>query len=240
MSAMQRVGLVALALALIVTMVFLGLWQLGVYDNKQRSDALSREHDAPVALDSVLGRDEAFPGGDSGRPVTATGRYAVARQLWVARGVAHPGRYAVTTPLVTSSGSAILVVRGEVGHIGDGAAAPSGLVSIAGILEPPTGAGTAPTRDGRIDGLETSALVNAFPMDLYDGYVVLTDSVPPSRLVRVTPPLPSASQWAGLRNLLYAFQWWLFAAFVVFMTWRMIADRTATVPAEPTSDRSTV
>jgi surfeit locus 1 family protein len=237
MSALQRVGVVALALVVIVTMVYLGLWQLGVYDNKQRSDALAREGDAPVALASVLGPDQAFPGDASGRPVTVTGEYAAHRQLWVARGIARAGRYAVTTPLVTANGSAVLVVRGEVARIGAGATVPSGPVTVTGVLEPSTQAGTSPGADGRTDGLETSALVNAFPMDLYDGYLVLTQATPRSQLRPVTPPLPSASRWAGLRNLIYAFQWWLFAAFVVFMAWRMAGDRTTPVRAEPGPDR---
>jgi surfeit locus 1 family protein len=240
MSALQRVGLAVLALVVILTMVYLGLWQLGVYDDKQRSDALARERDAPVALGSVLGPDQAFPGDAGGRPVTVTGEYAPSRQLWVARGVARPGRFAVTTPLVTANGSAVLVVRGEVDRLGAGSAVPSGPVTVTGVLEPSTQVGTSPGRDGRTDGLETSVLVNAFPIDLYDGYLVLTDSTPRSHLRPVTPPLPAAARLAGLRNLVYAVQWWLFAAFVVFMAWRMIADRTAPVPAERGADRPAV
>jgi surfeit locus 1 family protein len=77
-------------------------------------------------------------------------------------------------------------------------------------------------------------------MDLYDGYLVLTDSTPRSHLRPVTPPVPAASRLAGLRNLVYAVQWWLFAAFVVFMAWRMVADRAAPVPAERGADRPAV
>jgi len=37
-------------------------------------------------------------------------------------------------------------------------------------------------------------------------------------------PTPDPSRWAGIRNLLYAFQWWLFAGFVAFMWWRVVGD----------------
>ena len=40
-------------------------------------------------------------------------------------------------------------------------------------------------------------------------------------LTPVEPPLPDPSRWAGIRNLIYALQWWLFAAFVAFMWWRI-------------------
>jgi surfeit locus 1 family protein len=227
MGTMQKVGLGLVVLGLVAAMVMLGLWQLGVYDDKQSADAHRRETLSPVALDSVLGRDQAFDGDQVGRPVHVTGHWAAARQLWVARGIAPDGTYAVTTPLVTTNGSAILVVRGVVDRVGAGASVPSGSVSVQGILEPPTNDGTAPTADGRVDGLRTSALVEGFPMDLYDGFVVLTGSEPASVLPMVDAPVPSASRWAGLRNLVYALQWWMFAAFVVFMAWRMMADRSA-------------
>jgi surfeit locus 1 family protein len=236
--ALQRIGLSLVALGLVAAMVMLGLWQLGVYDDKQSADAHRREKLSPVALDSVLGRDQAFDGDHTGRPVHVTGHWAAARQLWVARGIAPDGTYAVTTPLVTTNGSAILVVRGVVDRVGAGASVPAGSVSVQGILEPPTNDGTAPTADGIVDGLRTGALVEAFPMDLYDGFVVLTTSEPASVLPTVVPPVPSASRWAGLRNLVYAVQWWMFAAFVVFMAWRMMAERSAPPDSAPVESQA--
>jgi hypothetical protein len=49
----------------------------------------------------------------------------------------------------------------------------------------------------------------------------------------VPPPLPDPSRWSGIRNLLYACQWWVFAAFVAFMWWRMTDDVAL---GEPDSD----
>jgi cytochrome oxidase assembly protein ShyY1 len=36
--------------------------------------------------------------------------------------------------------------------------------------------------------------------------------------------LPSADATSGLRNLLYALQWWVFGAFAVFMWWRWLEE----------------
>jgi surfeit locus 1 family protein len=46
-----------------------------------------------------------------------------------------------------------------------------------------------------------------------------------SGLTQAQPPnLPGADASTALRNLLYALQWWVFAAFVVFMWWRWLAE----------------
>ena len=36
--------------------------------------------------------------------------------------------------------------------------------------------------------------------------------------------LPGADASTGLRNLLYAFQWWVFGAFAIFMWWRWLME----------------
>ncbi len=224
MRALQRLGVAAVAFAAVAVMAWLGLWQLGVYDDKQQSESLRLEHLSPVALDTVLGPDAGFPSNGVGHPVTVVGTYRSAHQLWVAGLASRSGDYAVTTPLVTPSGSAVLIVRGEASVVGGGADVPSGTVKVTGVLEPPSGVGGPPGVDGRTEGIRISALVNTFPMDLYDGYVVLTSSDPASQLSPVPAQPPSPSRFAGLRNLLYATQWWVFAAFVVFMAWRVIRE----------------
>jgi len=98
---------------------------------------------------------------------------------------------------------------------------PPGPLSIEGLLEPSSSEGSA-LDDMRVtDGIRTSSLVEAFDVDLYSGYIVLTTSTPAESLPPVEPPPPDPSRWAGIRNLLYALQWWLFAAFVGFMWWRI-------------------
>jgi hypothetical protein len=36
--------------------------------------------------------------------------------------------------------------------------------------------------------------------------------------------LPGADASTALRNLLYAFQWWIFGAFAIFMWWRWLQE----------------
>jgi surfeit locus 1 family protein len=36
--------------------------------------------------------------------------------------------------------------------------------------------------------------------------------------------VPDTSFTTGLRNLMYALQWWVFGGFVVFMWWRILRE----------------
>ena len=214
-------GLALVALVLVASMVVLGLWQLGVYDDQQRSDARERADRTPVPLTESLGPDDPFPADLVGMPVTVSGTYAPRDQLYV-EGLPGSGhRYAVVTPLVVQE-SAILVVRGSTDDLG--ASPPAGPVTVEGLLEPPMPAGSRLDRHRVTDALNIARLVEGVNRDLYSGYVVLEGSVPAERLPAVAPPLPDPSRWAGIRNLVYAVQWWVFAGFVVFMWWRIVHE----------------
>lgn len=85
------------------------------------------------------------------------------------------------------------------------------------ILEPAT----------RVPYINVNELALRWDTGLLDGYVVVTGA--PQGLRTLTSPLilpPSGITW---RNLFYAWQWWTFAAFVLFLLFRYIVD----VRAEP-------
>ncbi len=218
----RALSLGALALLMMVAMVALGLWQLGAYDQHQAHDARSRLQQPPTPLGRVLGPDAAFPADGAGRPVTVTGRYVAAEQLYVRGLTRSTDAYAATTPLLTPTGSMVLVVRGSTGELAG--APPQGRVTVTGVLEPSAATGGQLSEERVTDGVRIASLLDGFSRDLYAGYVVLTASQPADSLPPVNPPLPDPSQWAGLRNLLYAVQWWVFAGFAGFMWWRIIRD----------------
>jgi cytochrome oxidase assembly protein ShyY1 len=210
-------------------LVTLGLWQLGAYDDRQASDAASQAGRRPVPLDDVMGPDDGFPSDGVGRPVTVTGEFLAAEQLYVEGLPGSQGRYAVVTPLLTDNGAAVLVVRGSSGEAS--ADVPTGDIEVRGSLQPPTADG-GPVDDARVtDGLRVSALVEAVRRDLYGGYVVASEGAATAGLTPAVAPTPDPSRWAGIRNLLYAFQWWLFAGFVAFMWWRVVGDDPDTAAA---------
>lgn len=227
----KALGLAAVGLVLIGVMTWLGLWQYSVYDDQQHADARAALAKPAVPLGALLGPDDAFPADGVSRPVRVSGTYLGGDQVYVRQLAGSAGRYAVTTPLVTSSGSAIMVVRGS--SDSPNAAVPTGRVTVSGILEPSGESGRPPNASGVTNGLSISSLVNSVGPDLYSGYILLRSSDPEqsAELTPVTPPLPDPSRWSGVRNLLYACQWWVFAVFVVFMWWRMTED----LVSEPTT-----
>lgn len=225
----RALGLGLVALALMAGMGWLGRWQFGVYDDHQRAQAQATLRQPVVPIDRLLGPDDAFPTGGAGRPVTLHGVFLAASELYVRDLAGAQRRYSVVTPLRTASGSAVLVVRGAVGALGASPPPPTGQVSVRGFLEPSQSPG-APVNAQRVtDALSVSSLVNDVPVDLYSGYVLSQASEPSSvaatGLASVRPTLPDPSRWSGVRNLLYACQWWVFAAFVAFMWWRVTDTR---------------
>jgi surfeit locus 1 family protein len=220
----RNLGLTVLAIMLTAAMTAMGLWQLDAYNQSQQLDAAATSRAAPVPLDTLLGPDQAFTADAHARPVAAEGEYAD-RQVLVDRGSEPPW---LVTPLVTDTGSAILVVRGlaEPGSRTARPAPPNGHVRVVGSLQPSEVRGNdADLGDDVVPTLSTAQLISDFGADLYSGFVVLTEQSPPSTLPAATPPQPDASLTVGLRNLMYAVQWWVFAAFVVFMWWRIVREQ---------------
>lgn len=218
----RMLGLHLFAVAAIVAMVLLGLWQLGAYGDRQAVSAEERSAADPVPIDDVLGPDDAFTADADAKRVTVTGTFSQP-QLKVA-GDDDPTPWLVA-PLETATGSAVLVVRGRAETL---AALPRGEVTVTGSLLPSQArADDADPDDDVIPSLTTARLVSQVDADLYSGFVVLTEQDPPdtdSGLEVVSPPGVEPSFTAGLRNLMYALQWWVFAVFAGFMWWRIGRD----------------
>ncbi|GII82839.1 SURF1-like protein [Sphaerisporangium siamense] len=127
---------------------------------------------------------------------------------------------------------------------------------------------TAPLPEGQIATVTTAQLINVWHgTRLQDGFVVATSQVTPvppggpgqttaappqtpesaqagsqgqvqdMRLVAV--PGPTAAGGFTWRNLAYAAQWWIFAAFAVFMWFHFVRDAVRAARATETTDTST-
>lgn len=224
-------------LVAVVACALLGRWQLGVWHDHRSDSAAAVTREDPVPLDGVLGPDAAFPASGVGRPVVVEGRWDPEHTVYVADRP-RDGRTGVwaVTPVVTGTGSAIPVVRGWAPSPSDAPDAPTGAAALVGLLQPSedTGAPDDDPGDDVIPELSTTDLLPRAAYDLYGGYVVATDRGLPSGdpgstgmagLAAVTPAhLPGADASSGLRNLLYALQWWVFGGFAVFMWWRWVQE----------------
>ena len=152
--------LLVLLLAAAALCARLGAWQL---DRAQVHGAAAAERHtaelvaaAAVPLDDVLVPQTTFTGDLVGRKVAVTGTYDADGQLLVT-GRAHDGTTGllVLTPLTTTDGAVLPVVRGWVATPADADAPPDGTVDVTGYLQGSEQAG-AGVADGQTDAISSA------------------------------------------------------------------------------------
>jgi cytochrome oxidase assembly protein ShyY1 len=185
------------------------------------------------------------------RRVEVTGRYDVVRQLVVRnREFRDDTGYDVLTPLVTRSGTALLVNRGWVPRSGAAAAGPavapppSGEVTVVGRLRASEHQQRFGPRDGpgvpagQVVRIEVPRIARSLPYPVYGGYVELTEQRPSSGDAPQPLDLPELSDGP---HLAYAIQWWFFAviavAGVIVMARREAYEGHAPPPATDSGTR---
>ncbi|USQ78814.1 SURF1 family protein [Ornithinimicrobium faecis] len=240
--------LLGVVVAVCVAFAWLGLWQLSVAQD-DAFETLQAERDALVEkpLDEVITPHAAFPADGAGHPVVVEGVYDGSRQFLVPdRVLEEQVGYWVVTPLqVTSSEGAdaaaiIPVLRGFVADPADADVPPADPVTVHGELAPGESPSLAeePLPQGQRGTIDLSTLANEWPEALYNGFVFSTQEQPPvtdEALAHVPPPVLQAGD-VDWRNLGYALQWWVFAAFAIFMFVKLLHDAARTPP----DDRPTV
>ena len=236
------------AVLAVAATVLLGLWQYGAWQVSREDRAAALADEPPVPLDDVLGRDAPYRNDVVGRPVEVAGEWVPGSTVYVAGRPAGGGEQAADgyweLVLVTvcpsvdcATASAVPVVRGWTAVVPSGTTAPQGAVELTGWLQPGEGSEVDddPT-DDVLGSVRIPDLLQRSDRDLYAGYVILQEPAPArAGLVPVTPDsLPEAPASEGLRNLLYAVQWWVFTGFALFLWWRWCRDETAArLPSEP-------
>ncbi|MER5768050.1 SURF1 family protein [Streptomyces sp. NPDC001985] len=219
--------------------IFMGTWQLGKFEDRvdTHQDA-QREPEPgerrPAPLEKLLPVDTET----SGRPATASGVYGT-QFLVPDRDVdGERGDY-VLTLLRTDGGRTLPVVRGWVAKGGPVPAAPTGRVTVTGALQASENAGTDGAHTagglpaGQLGMISAASLVNLVPDDVYDAWITLTEA--DSGMVAVPAAVAEGSglDMKAFQNLGYTGEWFVFAAFVLFM-WFRLARREA----EAARDRS--
>ena len=217
-------GLLVLALALATVFAMLGDWQLSrSRDEAAREVREQAEAAGVVPLQELLAPAEPVDGSDVRRLVEATGRLDPTRLLVVPNRPqdGEPGRWLLAPLEVDGTDGTLPVV---LGWLPDGApvpAIPAGETRVEGRLhqgEPPTGStGPGVTELANISPVD---LVNQWGPPVYTAYLAVEDPQPPLSAAQV----PEPDDGMALQNLSYALQWWIFAAFAVFLWWRLVRD----------------
>jgi surfeit locus 1 family protein len=226
--------LALLAVVVVVLALFgrLGLWQLDVSRDQGAREAQEAASARPVAPVTELAQPHAALTDEAvGRTVTATGRYDESKQMLITgRRLGGAVGMWVMTPLVLETGALLPVVRGFVTDPAEAGPPDAGVVTVTGMLAP--GEGPPDRRvdlpPGQLAKLDLADLVNRWDEPLFSGFVFATGQSPPlsTTAAAMTPVPPPDVSTGGIvwRNFAYALQWWVFAAFTLYMWWRMVRD----------------
>lgn len=223
-----------LAVALVAFAGWLGAWQYSAWQADREAQSRSFEDVVPVPLDEVMGPDDAFPGVDNGRPVDVQGEWLPEATISVSGRLNPDGGsdevgYWVVTPVVIGGGdgAAFPVVRGWTADP-EAAASPTGPADLVAWLQAPEGGGEPDDDplDNIVPTLRVAEVVQRLERDAYGGFGIAVE--PTAGLESISAAASAGADWStGLRNLLYAFEWWFFGGFAVFAWWRYLRDELA-------------
>lgn len=225
-------GAAVLALVLVGIAGWLGKWQYDAWQAHREAEARDLTGVTPVPLQDVMGSDDPFPAPDLGRPVEAAGEW-LAGAFWVQdRTYDGTDGYWAVAPLRVGD-AAVLVVRGWAAEPDEDLLEASGAADVVGWIQAPEG--SLVTDDDPDDDvfpeIRVADAVQRVDVDLYSAYLISQD--PPAGLEPAElAALPEPGRFTGVRNLLYAFEWWVFGAFAAFIWWRWRRDATAPEVAE--------
>jgi len=222
MTLLKQGLVIALGVAVAAAMVVMGYWQLEVYHNQGQEAAERRASAPPIPLSSVA-RAGAPVNDGYGRSVTFEGTYDPALQLLVPV-EDRTDQFRVLGGLRQADGSLVAVVRGVVFETATAPPPPSGRVHQVGVLLPSEEhVPEADLGSGQMASVRLPALAQQWPGPLIDGFVTLSSAdAARQSLAPAEWQLPEAR--GRLRNGAYAMQWWLFAAFTLFLAFRIARD----------------
>lgn len=215
--------------------IFMGSWQLGKFEDRVETHRDAQDAPAPGEM-AVEPLDELLPVDKetSGRHARATGVYG--EQFLVPdRTVDGKSGSYVLTLLKTDGGRTLPVVRGWLAKGAPAPAVPDGVVTVVGALQANENAGTDGVHtggglpSGQLGMISAASLVNLVPDDVHDAWVTLTKA--DAGLVAVPASIPEGSglDLKAFQNLGYTGEWFVFAAFVLFMWFRLVRREAETV-----------
>ncbi|WP_460855588.1 SURF1 family protein [Nocardiopsis coralliicola] len=237
------IGLHLLAVLAVAVCMGAGYWQYLRAQEPDRGSVTSPAQELAAAqpLDEVSSPGAYMPEQEGNTAVRATGTFADTEPLLAAgRNADGEAGFFVIAPLVTGSAggtdTAVTVARGwipwsegEDGVPEDIPPAPEGEVEVAGWLQPPQkdeeGFSPVDLPEGHVARLAPSVLINTWPQQLYEGFIVLGEQAPETGspfaadAAQTMQPAPAPEPEQGIvwnwKNVSYAAQWAVFGGAVV-------------------------
>ncbi len=238
------IGLHALALLATICCFIFGYWQFERAQEPSRGEITNpvENPDSASELHAVLEPGEYMHEDRGNTAVTATGEYDTDAEVLVPA-ISPDGEeqgYNVVSPLVTDEGTAVAVHRGWVADTTadapqDLSPLPEGEVTVTGWLQPPqkTEEGFVPMDlpEGQVERLAPSVLMNSWPYQLYEGYIIRASQDPATdenqagaTPQQVPPPDPPEEVEWNWRSVSYAAQWVVFGI-AVLVFWGVLMRR---------------
>lgn len=211
------IGFAVFVLLLAAVCTRLGFWQMNKLDLRlDRNDIITAHFAAePIDLLAAVPPGTEVDKANEWTRVTASGTYDVEHELSVKFVTREAAGADIVTPLVLSTGQAVLVDRGWMptdNNVAkpDAPPPPAGEVTIEGWIRASSGAGSNATvpSDGQIRAISSDVLADHVPYELVDGYINLQEQTPASETPLAAEPTPELGQGP---HFFYALQWWFFA-----------------------------
>jgi cytochrome oxidase assembly protein ShyY1 len=219
----RRWVLFALAVgAMAFLFVRLGDWQFHRLDEREQRNAWTERNleASPAPVDDVMSVEDGVPADREWLRVRATGTYDTDATV-IVRYQTRDGDAGVdlVTPLVTDSGTALLVDRGwmpteNTGDVPtDLPAPPPGEVEVVGFVRADSSGRGIEVQDGSTRAISSEEIGATLDYPVYDGFVdaETEDPAPTDEVVRAE--LPDLGEGP---HLFYGIQWWFFGALAVF------------------------
>jgi cytochrome oxidase assembly protein ShyY1 len=207
--------------ALAFLAVRLGDWQFHRLDERRAANRLITHNlrDAPVPVTDVLAVGRGAHQQDEWRKVTATGTWDDEHTVVVRyRTRNEAAGVDVVTPLVTSSGDAVLVDRGWMAADNNGSTRPhlprptTGKVTVTGYVRVDATGGSTTVDNLSTRAISSSAIAKVVPDPLYGGFLLQVSQAPRATDGLGAPELPEIDDGP---HFFYGLQWWFFGLLAV-------------------------
>jgi cytochrome oxidase assembly protein ShyY1 len=228
----------AIVLALAYACLLLGQWQWHRLTSTKAGNAVIRTDQAAPArpVGQVLSPGVDPSSSDQYKVVTAVGTYDVGHTI-IVRYQTRDGNSGidVVVPLVTASGTALLVDRGWFATENQGytdpsqvPAPPKGKVTVTGWVRQDADGGSAQVVDASTRAISSARIQPAIGIPVYGGFVDATHESPAPGTALTPADPPDLSNGP---HFFYALQWWFFGLLALFgfgyLAWEEATGRGA-------------
>ncbi|ARQ69910.1 SURF1 family protein [Streptomyces marincola] len=215
-----------------------GSWQLARFEDQVDSHREHQERTQAAGEPRPLAELLPLTTETVGRQAEVTGTYDAEHQLLVPDRVldGERGHYVLTPLWPADGGPAVPVVRGWLPGAADVAGAPAppeGEVTVTGAVqaaESPSEITSATTGlpAGQLGVIGAASLINVLPYEVSDTWITVRDAEAPMAAVPAEAPTGTGLDIDAFQNLGYTAEWFVFAAFAVFMWFRLFRREVET------------